>query len=86
MERRGDGARKEEWGGQTRRWGTDRRPRAGERRKELRVGTAEGQKVELLPPITRQPDLRPQDHLQGGLVEDLFADFHLGWPVHARQD
>lgn len=35
---------------------------------------------------TRQPDLWPQDHFQRGLVEDLFADLHLCWPVHARQD
>lgn len=37
-------------------------------------------------PVTRQSDLRPQDHFQRGLVEDLFADFHLCWPVHTRQD
>ena len=37
-------------------------------------------------PITRQPDLWSQDHFQCGLVEDLFADLHLGWPVHPRQD
>lgn len=37
-------------------------------------------------PITRQPDLRPQDYFQGGLVEDLFADLHLSRPIHACQD
>lgn len=37
-------------------------------------------------PVTRQPDLRPQDHFQCGLIEDLFADLHLSWPVHACQD
>lgn len=39
-----------------------------------------------LGPVTRQPDLWSQDHFKRSLVEDLFADLHLGWPIHTRQD
>lgn len=37
-------------------------------------------------PVTGQPDLGPQDHFKGGLVEDFFADLHLSWPIDSSQD
>lgn len=36
--------------------------------------------------VTRQSDLRPQDHLERGFVEDFFTDLHLGRPIHPGQD
>lgn len=66
------------------RWSQERQTKV---EAEGTLGTVVRKKVEIpLGPVTRQPDLRPQNHLQGGLVEDLFADLHLGWSVYARQD
>lgn len=65
------------------------RQRAGEKEtagEEWRLekgsdGNTEGERASY-----QAVQFRPQDHFQRGLDEDLFADLHLSWPVHAGKD